>query len=371
MDYGFATGTTGYDYRMRLLLRVRHNTELVWRRSDTNIAAFINFLDTSDIIPKPIGNILIGSHGNDEGWLQIDLDGGASTDIDYEVLENAITSGSVVIPNSLREQPDGTLVPIDIHIRGCQIGKSLKFMLKLKEAFDGVNRVTAPKHFHIIDIAQSRGIFEYLGYGFKIIRKERLLTKPQARTSFQEGVFRFINESDVPDNRWKSWIPRRKRLNKPKTITKRFYVKLGQTIGSQTDLRVKREFRHKRRKFHFFPISIVLSSNPPNENARMGKLRNFLANHDLFKSGHDYPIYERYGYSDLNDFLNAWKWRFIWRASTKKLICLGWWHEYTVIVPITDPNNNNLIYNFYPFSGTGFNAITNLQVTDTQMFQTV
>jgi len=55
------------------------------------------------------------------------------------------------------------------------------------------------------------------------------------------------------------------------------------------------------------------------------------------------------------------------------MICVGRQHEYTVLVPITDPPDlatGNLIFNFYPPAGSTVAAVENLMTSDSTMFYT-
>jgi hypothetical protein len=364
MDYAFAPGTTPYDTNMKRLFRRCPNTTLIDVRTVRHVAAFINHLDTTASIPKPVGDLLIASHGNDRGWLQIDLDGGRSTDVTYEVLEAAATSGTVEIPTSLIQNPDGTSVSIKVHIRGCRIGKSLAFMQKLKQALGGSVGVTAPLHFHEYYHHGSYGLWEFLSYDFSLARKTRLRTKNDVVTAFQGASFTFINGSSVPAGNWTTWVP--STFNQATTDTN-VNITLGTTIGSLSQLTLEREFRHRRRTYTYTVSGVT--SKPASDAAALAILQSALSGDPTFQSSHAYPIYERYGYSSRSDFVNGFTWSYT--HGSNQLVCTGTRHEYTCIVPITDPSTHHLIFNFYPNAGSSHSAIVNLLETDSRMFRTV
>jgi hypothetical protein len=317
-------------------------------------------------IPSPVGDLFIGSHGNDRGWLEIDLDNMPSRHTDYEVLENAVLTSSVNIPRVLRERTDGTLVATEFHIRACLIGRCLPFMQKFKQALGGGTiSVTGPLHFYLWWPVPHHGYVEFLGYGFKVVRRDRIPNKAQAVAAYQAGGFSYIDGTNVPNNMWQTWIP--SNVNRSRTRVP-VYVSLRPTTGTTPSrLRVRREFRHKVRRFSWTVPG--LGANPPNQNARLNALRNDLTAHRLFRTNHPYPMYQRYGYASVNDFVNGFNWRFTWSHSN--LVCNGRRHEYWVLIPLTDPTSGNLIFNFYPNSGSGHSQIVRLLETDNRLFRTV
>jgi hypothetical protein len=88
-----------------------------------------------------------------------------------------------------------------------------------------------------------------------------------------------------------------------------------------------------------------------------------------FQSSHDYPWYERLGYTSVADFFAG----YTWSHAVKKnvLFTVGRRVEYTVILPITDVTTGNLIFNYHPLASTGHSPIVNLVETDTDFFETV
>lgn len=369
-DYAFAPIPKKHYRGLRELFRRRTNTTVIHSKPLRTGEHFLDHLDTQArtmVITSPVGDLIIGSHGNDRGWLEIDLDNMAPVYTNYEVLEQAVTSGSVNIPRVLRERTDGTLVATEFHIRACLIGRCLPFMQKYKQALGGGTiSVTGPLHFHCWWCAPHQGYFEFLGYGFKVARRDRIpnANRAQLLAAFQAKGYKYIDGTNVPNNMWQTWTPNN--FNKKKTRV-RVYVNLGQTIGTLSRLRVERQFRHKVVRFQF-TIS-GLGANPPHKNARMNALRNEITKHRLFSSSHSYPMYQRHGFSTANDFINGFNWTFSWKHSN--LVCRGRRHEYWALIPLTDPTTGNLIFNFYANPGSTYSQIVTLRETDNRLFRTV
>jgi hypothetical protein len=379
MDYGFAPGGTGYDKLAQRLLRRKPDTVLVHKRGIRDVEAFIDHLNTDVNITKPLGDILIVSHGNATGWMAIDLDssglnpdGTSAKRTTYEVLEQsvAVDPHTVEIPAALHDsQPDP--VSFDVHIRGCRIGQARPFVEKLKEAFVSASSVTAPKHFHFAGGIGSRrrrsryGSYEYLSYAFELSRRSKLKSRTQAVNAFHAQGFTFIDGSAIPKARWKRWIPKKLKRGKP-----RRYVKLGQNVGrNHKRLKLRHEFR-KRKEPIIFPIAGV-TENPGDRSEREHLFRNFISGLADFQESHPFPIYAREGFSSLDDFLDGHRWSYKWRKK-KELRCVGSRRVYTVIVPIVDPATQHLLFNLFPASAaSGLNLVTNLSHTDNRLFLTV
>jgi hypothetical protein len=393
MDYGFAPGGTGYDNLARTLLERRPNTTVIHQGAILDVEDFINHLDTNAGIAKPVGDLLIVSHGNASGRMAIDLDstsvnpdGTPATQTTYEVLEQAVASHSVRIPAALHNaQPNPIL--FDVHILGCRIGQAPPFVQRLKDAFGRPRSVTAPKHFHLAGgIGSSRrritrfGSYEYLLYSFEITRPDRerpdparLRTKIEAVNAFDNHGFTFIPAqaggvgAAVPRAVWQREIP-----NNLQGRVQRRFVNLGQNVGRGfRRFRIEHQFRNEVQTFPY-TISPV-AADPGNQAAKEAMLRASITAHPQFQAppAHAFPFYQRFGYGNVNDFLNGFSWVCDWRRQEQQLVCVGSRRVYTVIVPVVDPVNQNLLFNLFPVAGSGLVQVTNLPRNDVRLFLTV
>src|SRR5207247_297897 len=107
MDYAFAPGVSDYDGYMRKFLTYRTDTKLIQVKGLTTVAGFFNRPNTQPAaqMPKPVGDLLIASHGNDLGWMQIDLIGGGAKHTDFaeltRIMNTPAASAAIKLPDAL------------------------------------------------------------------------------------------------------------------------------------------------------------------------------------------------------------------------------------------------------------------------------
>lgn len=377
MDYAFAPGTTGYDNIMKDLFRQRANTSLVDQAAITRVDQFINHLATDGGVTRPVGNMLVASHGNDGGWMQIqiadiDADGDGVTDANttYEVLEVADNTNVADIPAPVRD------ANTKFHIKGCKIGQdfAVPFVQKFKAALGGAVPVTAPKFFHEVWYRTDLGVLEYLGYDFGVVQPTAFANRAALLTAFQGAGLQLINNSAVPNANWATWIPTNVGTGRQaRNYTVNLSPSLTPTNGSPISslrLTIDTGFRHDTETFTF-TIDYSSGSPPAGAAARKADMKTSMAGEAVFQAAHAFPIYKRYEYNSLDGFVDGFNWAFNYNASQKRMTCVGTRHRYTVIVPITDPANDNLYFNFYPYAGNPTPAVNQLLETDARFFLTV
>jgi hypothetical protein len=378
VDYAFAPGATGYDDLARQLFTNRPNTQLIQRKRMTTVDAFLHFLDTDPSVTLPADDLFLVSHGNDKAWMQIQLAVGQRGGTTFEVAEAAVTSGSVSIPTNVNHDSSGDLTSMAVNIRGCRIGVADPFVDKLKEAFGGESDVTAALHFHDIYKDSRVGLFEYLVYGFTLISQTAFADKAATITAMDGHGFTYRDGSAVPTALWTSWIPRN--VGVGHRDTQSVFLDLGRTIGPLTKIPASIQFRHDQPSFTYKIAG--LGSLPAAQSDRIDDLRQAL-NDDAtnagstFASDHPFPTFKRYDQDSIDDFVDNLNWRFSWAANKKDptkslMVCVGSQHEYTVLVPVTDPPDlatGKLIYNFYPPAGL-LSAVDELLTSDSTMFYT-
>lgn len=184
MDFGFVPGVTKQELRQRRLFERRVETKLITGKS--TVQGFIQLLTTDNTIVRPIGNALIGAHASSEGYMKISLYPGHAGGAKFEILEDAFpgTAKSIEIPAAVASD--------FVHFKGCNIGKSQKFIDKFRDALGGIVSVTAPKHFHGIFEQSDQGSYEYMDYEFSIRfarTKKDVDTRDQLIAAFQAAQF--------------------------------------------------------------------------------------------------------------------------------------------------------------------------------------
>lgn len=345
------------------------STLIAQRNNRSTVRQFINHVSTSAAIPRPIDDLLIGTHANDEGFLFIPMFPGQNGATVFETLEDAIADAakSIAIPDATIGHNAGDPITHSFHIKGCNIGKARPILVKLKEALGDNVHVTAPKHFHMLYYHSHYGVWEAMEYEFKIIRPNAFANRAAALADFQSNAnFTRIDGSAIPAADWNKWLPTRINRNNRKTVN----VNLGQQIGSRSTIPALQEFRSRTNQFVYTIAFPSAADVPANRAAREAARDQSLNNNPRFDANHDFPEYQRWGYRSVADFIQGYNWNF--GRNGRRLVCTGERHEYTVIVPILDPATGNIIFNFYPNAGSPHAAVTNgLVVSDARFFETV
>lgn len=373
MDYAYSPlpdhGSNLFYSIYRRMFPHRPQTTLINEPGMTIVEEFLDHVETEPGLSRPVGSFLIASHGSDGGYIQMEIDtvshqdpaGNAISGTTYEVLVNVDNNDTVNIPNALiTPRPDGSPPIAVFHIRGCNVGAALPYMQKFKAALGGNVEVSAPKVFDS-NQEMGRGAFEYLGYNFKILRRDAFANRNQVVTAFQNHApaFTFIDGSAVPNGEWANWIPNNVGRGQRNRTPEPFW-NFGQSVEGQNRIRLPVQFRHN------FPASVGrftftvggFPNNPGNEAARLQELRDAINAHPEFQAAHDFPVYQRYGYASANDFVDGFDWNFNWNAPN--LVCTGRRHVYNVSPPVTDPATGNLLFNYYPDDNNAANVVETL-----------
>lgn len=123
--------------------------------SERTLEGLLGYIESK--IPKPIGNLFVVSHGNQDGTLSFGLD--AADLVRDPAHPTSIHGDSRLSPQEVRTAlhpaSGKSLLPavgdkIDakttIHIRGCDLGQNKEFVNLIDEAFGGKGRVVASTH---------------------------------------------------------------------------------------------------------------------------------------------------------------------------------------------------------------------------------
>jgi hypothetical protein len=372
-----------------------------------HLKGLIRNLSVDEEISKPIRNLYIVSHYHPTGNLGVPLDKNSyqSTGqtrfslIDYEDLEIAVTDKSLRIPEKVvlpRHGSAGSKEPFHVHIRGCNLGKRPEYVDKLKEALGSHVVVTAPRYWHgffevVTKKKKSLGFAEYMGYDLTVARPFRAKKWKQLRRSFEKGGFQKVDAKSISKKQLQQWLlPAWKKMRKEKADlnVSPFFVSLPfLTIDLEPafSIKVKTKIHFQARKYTLFADADTnfVSKPVPKPRSRREKKRKYidyrdevqrqLELQDAFKSRdpvtNPFPWWARLGYASMDDFMKGFYWELTW-SSDDKMHFKAIRYLYTVVVPITEPNNGKLIMNSYP-SGSGHTTHTGLQETDTRLFYSV
>jgi hypothetical protein len=395
MDYAFAPGVEQRLKMLQQLLRDRTDgaggtldTKLIDAAGVTTVRDFLVRVDTTE--PLPTGDLVLGSHGNETGWLEIDLDSAAARTVSYKVLKEAWDD--VTRRNRLRIPPDmyttsqGQREPVRVLIKGCRVGQAPKFVDGLTMLFGGKIPVIAPKHFYSVRpiyktrkkrkktiIVANLGSFEHLVYSNEIVsptelKRPALLAAFRAK-GFQQFDATSTTPSPIPDL-WDTWLPK---AAKNLGVGKRpigYTVSLGRTIEKFTTLPGGAEFRHSK------PKITVPITNPPAAVKTKAGFKAALAARPEYQPGWGptgFPVHEQYGHATFDAFFASFTWTPPKKLNSDPFIWVGERHEYNVLLPVVEPPmtgkaTDKLIYNYFPPRGAGGTTIIELLESEAGLF---
>ena len=398
MDFGFSpvvnTATAAGQQHIRdvqTMFARMANTTLISKGGMTSVRQLIVHLDKTTSITKPVGDLLVGSHANEEGQISVPMFPGQGGWTTFETLEETLRDAkkSIKIPDSLIGFTAGDPISHSVHLKGCNVGDAQPFLVKLQEALGGNVNVTAPKFFHGAT-SEPQGSFEYMGYEFTVARPELFLKpgpKPGtqvpdrnlALSEFDGKKFLLIDgTTKVPTADWDKLIPTNPNTPQFDQATS----KLGATFGKRTTIKTPRQYRVVQIKFG--PWTVVFpnpASVPKDEPTQLQELSNDLEindKHGRFLDAHPFPQWTREGFADLKAFIAGYKWKCTPKGAS--LVCTGTRFHFVVALAITDPAttptgaifaDGTLIFNFFPKAGSGLTPITTaVQVSDPKFFAT-
>jgi hypothetical protein len=380
VDYAFAPGQESRLKMLQQLLRDRADppskldTKLIETAGVTTVTDFLRQVDTTESLPT--GDLILGSHGNDTGWLEIDIDALAPRAVDYAVVkaiwDDVARRNRLRIPPDMYTNAQNQREPVRVLIKGCRVGQAPKFVDGLAMVFGGKIPVIAPKHFYAVrpifktrkkKIIAQLGSFEHLVYSNEIVsptamKRAALLAAFRAR-GFQQYDATSTTPSPIPDL-WDTWLPTAENLGPGKRPID-YTVSLGRKIEKFTTLGGMAEFRHLTPRFNV-PIK-----NPPAAVKTKAGFKAALAARPDFQPGWGptgFPVYEQWGHKTFDAFFDSLTWT---PPPPKKFnsnpyIWVGTRHEYNVLLPVVKPPMtgkpaDRLIYNYFPpraGSGTAF-----------------
>jgi hypothetical protein len=383
MDHAWVPGGDDDSLMAKQLCRDRVltpslDTHLVDLKTVKLLTDLYTELEFTSTVVKPIGDLLLISHGSDTGWLNLDLDSAAGTTTSFQVLKTILDPANVHRKTALRIPPvlyqtaPNTPGPSRVLLGGCRVGSAPKFVDALKTVLGGVVPIVAPKHFHMFSPRIRRiskkqvlllGTYEFLCYAFEVNSLKALDRDALKKALHDNPKNVTIDNVTPPPADWERWLP--------KPLPKGFgkfampvTVPLGRKIGTQVQLSPG-QYRHQSTKF------TVRLPNPTAAQRTIAGLKATMAAEQTQQTAWGFPVYEQYGHATFDEFFAS----FSWTKPKKNLdpeVWTGLRHEYLALVPITSvvpADNGKLLYNFFPKRGsTGLSAFTELDETDPKLF---
>jgi hypothetical protein len=310
-------------------------------------------------VQLPIGTLYLASHAS-SSQISMPMFRDQEGSTTYETLEDTIKVRDTNNPAPAERRIDMTPITLPdpsthtVRVIGCNIGKAEPFVTKWKEALGGVT-VIAPKHFDGVVPSDGYGVWEYLCYQF-VLSSPKALSAKEMRAAFKAKAqtvpspFLFIDGTAVPpeyfdDKRWygtdlSNRNPLSTEMFLPASIGRASKTKRKETIWVARGLLSRKETL-------IIPVPYDAAADVPDPSdeddckASMKVSLQALPEDDRFKETHDFPMWERYGYGDIDEFIAGFTWHFE-KGKTKNdpfvLVCTGRRATYTLVQPITDPN---------------------------------
>ncbi|KAA9038476.1 hypothetical protein FW778_13010 [Ginsengibacter hankyongi] len=357
MDFAFAPGATGYDNIMRTMFTNRASTTLVNTTGVNSIKDFFNHLSTH--VSPPLTNILIGTHGNESGWMNVQLDPAFDAHTTYEALEKAFappTRSCQLADNIINPRPvDSNNQPIDpsVFIRGCRIGVMTPFIQKLKDVINGLSTtdvgVAAPLFYHVV-YSLAQGVFEAFNYDFHIFKSTSVANKTDLVALLDAVGYTDMYGTDITTAQWNIWVPSRI----TKAVDPLVRVKLNPSpVTRLTTLKAGR-YKFQRSNVVTLRMDPSVGTLPTTQGTIVPFLKTLMNNQAanagtdafwlMFQNTHPLPFYKRYEYDSLDDMVDGLE----WILNSKSRVYTGRRYEYYVSPPVINNNaNNELVFNFY------------------------
>jgi hypothetical protein len=382
MDYLFVPGNDPESQLGRKAISRRPNTTLITLPvAQNHIAGLLARLAAASVT-HPIGDILLVGHARSPGEWLVPLSRSVGSPCDFEKASDADAADTIRLqPALLQATPSDPLQTITVRLIGCNMGKYQPLVQKLQQAMapagGGVN-MTAPLHFDEFHAIHG-GWVEYLAHKFtlRVAQPFKDASGHDDRTgllaAFDAEGFSYLDGTAIPTASWSDWVP----INiHPASASWRqpfnFKVDLDPAANGQTTVTIHREYRYER-----LPITWTWAAPDPGTDAdRLNLLRTSLPQglvngRHLYDPGYDWPLYERMGFNSIDDMVDNLNWVFPYTHGTFHYRAIR--HEYTVMLPITDPpaagaNPVMKFYNFLPNNPASGPAILNLDQTNSDLF---
>jgi hypothetical protein len=350
MDFVFAPGVGDISIDNNIAaMRLRPNTLVFANPAAQTVQQFLQIAKVASASAPP-GDLLMVSHGTAEGELHLALDGKNPSPATFEKLVDARASGSIKIP------PEVMTATTNVRLSGCQLGTDdVRPVLRMfKEALGFPNTVSAHKFLHVVASPDGQEYWESLLYDFWVLGddggKSPLPSRDAAVAKFTSASFKFFDGTSVPAANWAKWIPPAAQLNlkTSSSVQTTFEFLMTAEVGANPVAVV-----HARGSWVSLleQVTFTVDTNvvPVDKGAKIFTLEEELPKQFAFNQ-HTYPVYRRYHFNTLTDFINGWNWSVT--LNNNKLTFLGTRYKYRLWIPVMKPGTDQFVFNRFPASGS-------------------
>ena len=352
MDYAFVPGIgdDALEWMSGAYGRRAQTTVSVLTDKSNTLSDFLGALDFGIANGgfSQAGDLLLGAHGSDGGFFFMALDAKNPSPVCYENVQNIAT---IKIPAGV-----GT-ASTSVRLGSCNLGADdiRPFLVVLKQALSVSNKLTAPRFLHTFH-HPGTDYWESMRYEFQILGSqdglEPLATRDAVVGKFGDADLKLFDDTIVPIENWENWVPPAARLNlKPATKQQfdfPFYVDLPAIGGIPVNLDAGATWLSL---YDHVTLHVTSSEVPGNDGAARQILFENISVDPRFKDDHPYPMYKRFGYDSLLNFISGWKWK-VSSVSATELRYAGARYLYQLRIPVTDLGSGKWIFNHYPETGT-------------------
>jgi hypothetical protein len=342
-----------------------------------SVKEFLDALDASSSVTKPVSGLLAGSHANNDGWIEAHFAKKQKTDTTYDEVIRlfAADNKAFLIPTSLHT---GATPPVKFRIVGCQAGRAPEMLKVLKRVMGGAVEVVGSKFSYEALRVTKHGAFISFRYGFEayspteIKKRADLVSLFKTRAAAQPQEFSFVDGTAVPDTQWAKWAPPQSHIGDAIFDHGSNNGDLGQKIGKIKQLPITLQSRHQPR---FVSHTLKNMTVPADLAAARVALKQQLPTLPEFKAGHEFPFFRRKGNVTLDEYVDTFHWEF--RQIDADTVFHGSRHDYSILVPVkfTEAGKSwekqRIMFHFYPDSGTSLTESTDFTDDEPTIFVTV
>jgi hypothetical protein len=347
VDYAFVPGIGDVPLQgLNSALNLRPNTFPVLVSQTATLANFLLTLQSGvEILGwDPANDLLVGAHGSSSGDLKLALDDTTAIPANFEILERvaAAPGKTINIPNDVRS------ASTSVRLLSCSIGadQCIPFLQLLKTAMGNPSSLTAPRFIHAYAINSPDSVFEWMNYEFWVTGTKPLPTRDAVVGKFGDAGFKYFDGTDIPGELWEQWVPPAATLTlKPalgQIVNTDYPVTIPAGSNFSAILKAKAVWKSYVEPIDLDPIDYNDVSDiviPTMLNVELPKIRKY-------QDSHPFPVYKRYGFKTLTEFIKGWTWT-INLVPSNKVKFIGSRYAYGLEIPITKPGTNEWIYNYY------------------------
>ena len=206
MDYAFIPGAGQEFDHLRTVMGRRANTTLISAPGVTTINDFLAYLKTNSLQG---GDLIIGSHGTDEGQLQIAMDKQILAHPDpkfgpISTFENLQQHNTITIPASV-QSPDTS-----VRLFGCLLGsdETLPFLILMKQKLAVSKNLSAARFLHTLHSDNGQDFIELMRYQFRIFSKDNFQTRKALVDAFAgDPTLLTLDGKRITKASWEAWTP--------------------------------------------------------------------------------------------------------------------------------------------------------------------